>query len=144
ADPYWLWVPALGLAFGGYLPLVPRLRSRRARLVVVILGGGGLLHIAYMVNVGGDYVHARLLLPGCFALCAPVAVIPATRRHIAALAVAAWALAAVVAFRPAQWGPDGRFANLVALPRPSGRVTIDDYGWGDGGPRRNWYQGPAL
>src|SRR5690606_5915438 len=73
ADPYWLWVPALGLALGGYLPLAGRLHTRRARLVVATFAVGGLADIAYMVTVGGDYIHARLLLPGFFAVCVPVA-----------------------------------------------------------------------
>jgi arabinofuranosyltransferase len=33
---------------------------------------GGLLHIAYIVSMGGDFMHARLLLPGLFALFSAV------------------------------------------------------------------------
>jgi arabinofuranosyltransferase len=144
ADPYWLWVPAIALVAGGYLPLVHSMTRRRARVAVGAFVACGLLHATYMVGTGGDYIHARLLLPGAFALCAPVAIVPATRRHLAALVVLPWAVAAVVALRPAQYGPEGWLANGFALPRSTGMVTIDDFGWGENGPERSWYEGPAV
>ena len=144
ADPYWLWVPAIGLLAGAYLPLVPLLTQLRARLTVAAFVTCGLLHATYMIAVGGDYIHARLLLPGVFALCAPVAVVPATRRHLAALVIAPWAVAATLTLRPDQYGSDGWFANGFALPKAPGIVTTDDAGWGEDAPRRAWYEGPAL
>jgi arabinofuranosyltransferase len=144
ADPYWLWVPAIALVAGGYVPLVRSLTRRRARAAVGAFAACGLLHAAYMVGAGGDYIHARLLLPGVFALCAPVAVVPATRRYFGALVVVPWAVAAVVALRPAQYGSEGWLANGFALPRFAGMVTIDDFGWGEDGQKRSWYEGPAV
>jgi len=32
----------------------------------------GLVQVLYVVRVGGDYMHARLLLPGFFAICLPI------------------------------------------------------------------------
>jgi arabinofuranosyltransferase len=144
ADPYWLWVPAIALVVGGYLPLAHFLTGRRARAAVAAFVACGLLHATYIVGAGGDYIHARLLLPSVFALCAPAAVVPATRRHLAALVVAPWAAAAVLALRPAQYGSGGWLANGFALPRFPGMVTIDDFGWGENGPERSWYEGPAV
>ncbi len=63
--PYALWVP-LALLIG--LALVRRggeLRLERAALAVA-----GLLHGAYVLRVGGDFMHGRLLLPALFALAA--------------------------------------------------------------------------
>lgn len=80
---YWLWIPLLLLAAGAYVPLALMLRRaqrRRAFAVVAAFIVGGVLNALYVVAVGGDYEHARLLLPPLFALCAPVAVVPATRR----------------------------------------------------------------
>jgi arabinofuranosyltransferase len=141
AAPYWLWVPMVALLAGAYLPLVPSL-TRRARLTVGAFVTCGVLNGAYMVGVGGDYMHARLLLPGVFALCAPVAVVPATRRHLAAVLAAPWAFAAVLAFRPAQY--EQRLANGFALPKSAGKVTTNVLGWGEDGPGRSWYEGPAV
>ena len=80
AKPYWLWFAALVMLAGGYLPmcfaLVERGR-RRALLVVLTFAGIGVVNAAYLTVVGGDYLHARLLLPAFFTICAPVAVIPA-------------------------------------------------------------------
>ncbi len=35
----------------------------------------GVLHAAYVVRVGGDFMHGRLLLPGLFLLLCAVAVV---------------------------------------------------------------------
>jgi arabinofuranosyltransferase len=141
-DPYWLWVPALALVVGAYLPLASVLTSLRGRLTTAAFVTCGVLHGAYVVAVGGDYMHARLLLPAVFALCAPVAVVPATRRHLAAIVIAPWAALAVVALRPLQY--EEQLTNLTVLPERRGRVTTDDFGWGPDGPRRAWYVGPGV
>ena len=78
-SPYWLWIPAVILAGAAYAPAVRSLRrhaERRALLVVGAFVLGAMLAALYIVRVGGDYLHARLLLPSIFALCAPIAVVP--------------------------------------------------------------------
>lgn len=141
-DPYWLWVPALVLAAGGYVPLALSLtasRQRRALAIVASFLVCGALQIAYVVRVGGDYLHGRLLMPGFFAICAPVAVVPAVRRTAASVLVVPWALAAVLVMRPRQWSdPDGLLGG-IALFRPTGQVTTDDIVL-----RGEWIDGPGL
>jgi arabinofuranosyltransferase len=151
ADPYWLWIPVVILFVGGYVPLalaLCRAGERRALYVITVFLFAGVLCATYVVAVGGDYIHGRLLLPSFFALCAPVAVIAATRRHLAALLLAPWVLAAVVTLRPPQveLGRPLLGAPYIKFfpPRSEGRVTIDDAGWGVNGPARRWYTGPAL
>jgi arabinofuranosyltransferase len=139
ADPYWLWVPGILLVAGGYVPLalmLRRTRERRALFVVALFVFAGLLAAAYVVAVGGDYIHARLFLPALFAVCTPVAVVAANRRHLAALLIAPWVLAAVTALRPLQVQVPGIF-----FPRAAGHVTVDDFGLA---PHRRWYIGPAF
>ena len=104
--PYALWLPALVIAIGGYVPLIralERTRARRGALVVAVFPIAGLLERA--VRRGGRRrlrARARLLMPALFALCAPVAVIPATRRYVGALLVAPWVVVSVLVFRPPQ------------------------------------------
>ena len=141
-DPYWLWVPALALVAGAYLPLASIATGLRRRLTAAAFVACGVLQAAYIVAVGGDYMHGRLFLPALFALCAPVAVIPVTRQHVAALALAPWAAFAIIVFRPLQY--ETQLTNGIVLPEPHGQVTTDDYGWGPGGPARAWYTGPAV
>jgi arabinofuranosyltransferase len=69
--PYTLWLPLL-LA----IPLVvPRLRrwwsagDRVGMILLVTPAVAALADWLYVVRVGGDHMHARLLLPGFFALC---------------------------------------------------------------------------
>jgi len=145
-DPYWLWIPGVLLVVGGYAPLVRvlhRRHDRRSLLVVAAFVLVGLIAAAYVVAVGGDYIHGRLFLPALFAVCGPVAVVAATRLHALALLVVPWVLAAVLVLRP----PDakgGAFAAGVFIPRGAGDVTVDDFGWGADGPYRRWYKGPAF
>jgi len=72
--PYTLWLP-LALA----VPLVVvrvatwwRAGDRTGVVVLCTPLAVGLVQLLYVVHVGGDYMHARLLLPAFFALCLPV------------------------------------------------------------------------
>jgi arabinofuranosyltransferase len=145
--PYWLWVPAVGLLAGGYLPLgslLAKARDRRRALVVATFVAGGVLNGLYVVAVGGDYHHGRMYLPALFALCAPVAAVPLTRRHLAGTVVAAWALVAVLSLRPDQHEDDNWLAGGFLAPREFGSVTTDDHGWGESDRWLAWYAGPAY
>jgi hypothetical protein len=62
-----------------------------------------------------------------FALCAPIAAVPATRQYIGALAAAPWLVAAVFVLRP----PQPHLGSTYFTP-PVGRVTSNDAGWGGG------------
>jgi len=72
--PYTLWLPlALALPFV-FIPIRAWWR-RGDRIGVVVLATPivvGLADVLYVVHVGGDYMHARLLLPGFFAVCLPI------------------------------------------------------------------------
>jgi arabinofuranosyltransferase len=72
--PYTLWLPLLLAA--PFVVLPARAWWRRGdRMGVVLLATPivvGLADVLYVVHVGGDYMHARLLLPGFFALCLPI------------------------------------------------------------------------
>jgi arabinofuranosyltransferase len=139
---YQLWVPLAALAVAGVV--VGRRLSGRALLAVVLLPAAGLLHVAYVVMAGGDYAHARLLLPPLFALVAPVALLPATRR-VAVVAplglVAVWAVVAAGWLRPGEAVvvngsiiADGRSAIVghLGVDHP---VTAEEQGWGRGSDR---------
>lgn len=148
ATPYWLWFPAAVVAVGGYLPLISALRRSRARrsiAVAAVFVGAGLFNGLYVVAVGGDWLHARLLLPALFALAAPVAVVPLTRRYAAGLLLVPWVVIAAFALRPPQLDTESSILEQFILAGArDGPVTLDDFGWGTGGPRRQWYVGPAY
>lgn len=75
-----------------------RRRGSRARWAVVAAPVlGALLHSLYVVRIGGDFMHARFLLPDTFALLLPVAVVGFRRvrrglRVGAVALMAAWAV----------------------------------------------------
>ena len=70
-SPYTLWLPIV-LVAALMAPTVRRWWRTGDRLAVVVLLTpivAGLIDWLWVVYVGGDYMHARLLLPGFFALC---------------------------------------------------------------------------
>ena len=97
-SPYWLLVPIAAVARAGVY-----LASRRAGppcAAALALPLGGLLHGLLVVRSGGDYMHGRLLLPSMFAIVAPVAVVPWSRRlTIPVTVMTLWALLAAVTLR---------------------------------------------
>lgn len=107
---YWLLVPA------GLLLVAVSAREARARSLVssgfrAAVLGGGLLHMAYVVRVGGDFMHARLLLPGSFAVFAALPLVsveartkPLERGLQLALCAAAyvWCVVCATQLRPSE------------------------------------------
>ena len=70
-SPTWLWVPMVVLLPVTIWRMVRWWRAddgHRDVMIVSLLVGAGLLDAAYVVLIGGDFMHARMLLPGLFAL----------------------------------------------------------------------------
>ncbi|MDQ1481069.1 MAG: arabinofuranosyltransferase [Actinomycetota bacterium] len=113
-SPYRLWVTAVlvlaTIAFSHFVRPDRRIAIATAAMLTAVL-----VDVAYIVVIGGDYMHGRLLLPAFFALGLPasVAVKPGSlvnKRNTATLAglavtAAVWALISVVWFRPPPPGP---------------------------------------
>jgi arabinofuranosyltransferase len=105
---YWLFVP------GAVLLLLAVARELRARSALssgfrAAVAAGGLLHMAYVVRLGGDFMHARLLLPGVFAFFSALPLVSVERRagwrerwlELAGCALAyAWCLVCATQLRP--------------------------------------------
>ena len=128
--PYWFLGAMAVVVAGGYLPAARRFRNlgcRRAVWLMAAFVSVGLANVGYVVAVGGDYMHARLVLPAVFALCAPVAMVPMTRHHIGALGLIPWVVGAAFVMRPPPFvlGTSFMSPNLA-------QVTTDDLGWGGG------------
>ncbi|WP_151484037.1 hypothetical protein [Streptomyces albicerus] len=116
AHPYLLWVPALFVA-AAVLPtrggLGGGLGERRVARLVPMLAPvvAGLLCWVYVVKVGGDFMHGRMLLPGLLLMLLPVFVVPVTRVGVlAAVGVGVWAVVCAGWLRVpygGQIGPEG-------------------------------------
>lgn len=94
AGGYTLWLPlAAALAVG--IVLIRGAYGRELHIVLLALGCA-VVHMLYVLRVGGDFMHGRMLLLPLFALLLPVMAIPLTRRLGAVtLAVSLWAGAVV-------------------------------------------------
>jgi arabinofuranosyltransferase len=102
ASPYRLWVAGvLLLALAAVLVLGRRgAGARDDRVLIAVPVLCGLAMTAYVVWVGGDFMHARMLLPGLFMLLLPMSLVPVSRWAVLpAVGLGAWALVCAVAWR---------------------------------------------
>ncbi|QGU05719.1 flagellar motor control protein ZomB [Corynebacterium comes] len=138
-DPYWLWLALAVVMVLGAVTLwrfstpaatvLPVPSSGRARLrtpvaaTSLILFAGG-IHLLYVLRVGGDFMHGRMLLLPLFALLLPVAVVPLTDRLggsrrfdlLAAVGLAVicgWAANTVISGHPIDWETDYEELGIV-------------------------------
>ncbi|WP_165243219.1 flagellar motor control protein ZomB [Corynebacterium lizhenjunii] len=166
--PYWLWLPLFLLAAWAVVGLAFRREPRReffrtpraggkadapdgaarhqpARisrpaLVVAVMFACALVHLLYVLRVGGDFMHGRMLLLPLFAALLPVFVIPVRswRSLVLGLALAVWG--AVVAWRghPTDWEmfqadslgtvDEREFWTFATKRAPgNGPLTIEDF-----------------
>jgi len=129
AGTYWMVIPAVCLAVGAFPPLASALKrtgpSRRNLAALFALPAAGALNAAYIVLMGGDYVHGRLLVAPLFTLVAPVAVVPVGRRYAISLLVIPWALLCSIGFRSTDSQPFS-FSPFLAV---SGHGNVDPTVW---------------
>jgi arabinofuranosyltransferase len=96
--PYVLWVPlaAVGALFAYVMR--KRLVGKRELIVIAAPIATAVLDAIYVLRVGGDFMHARMLLVPTFALLLPAFVLPVRRFTVAAIAVlAGWAVTIAIA-----------------------------------------------
>ncbi|MFD4476385.1 hypothetical protein ACFWPU_09770 [Streptomyces sp. NPDC058471] len=92
ADPYLLWVPGLFL-LAALLPARTVRRDAASLVPALAPVVAGLLCWAYVIKVGGDFMHGRMFLPGLLLMLLPVFLVPLTRAWtIAAVGVGIWAV----------------------------------------------------
>jgi len=101
-SPYRLWVTAVIVVAVVVYGHVTR-RDRRVAIATAAMLAAAVIDVLYIVGIGGDYMHGRLLLPAFFALGLPASLVVRRDTVVAAVAgglVAVWALVSVVWFRP--------------------------------------------
>lgn len=144
--PYWLFVPAMALVIGAFLPLTAALRVRsgalRSRCALFALPAAAALNAGYITVMGGDYVHARLLVAPFFALCAPIAAVPLTRKYAISLLVVPWALVCAFSLRSVDGSPWNTGAIIMVTGH--GQTGPDGMNWASPGRRAGWLTPSGL
>jgi arabinofuranosyltransferase len=97
--------------------------ARDGRLVVLGVEAAALLHTLGLVRAGGDYMHARLLLPAWFALLLPVLAVRADAlrvrsRAAATVVLAGWLVVAAGLLRPTQEYDVRTVLTITSGPHP--------------------------
>jgi arabinofuranosyltransferase len=145
-NPYALLVPGALLvmwAVTWFLSARPEHPGRYAVLLGVPVIAA-LVHGLYIVRVGGDFMHGRLLLPAAFAIFGVIAVLPVSRERygrgltMCVAVLTGWAVVCASDLRvperdqrPPRWSDilDERVAytSLTGKKHP---ITLEDYGEG--------------
>jgi len=129
---YQLWLPiaAMVAAAAVLLRRFWKAGDGRSALLVCAPVCGGLLYGVYITRVGGDFLHARLLLPAVFALALPVSTLPFGDFRRFGLVLIPWAMICVCfAEIPIDTvtGIDRGRLDDIALSNNEHPVTADDY-----------------
>jgi arabinofuranosyltransferase len=99
-EPYALWLPLLLVT--AVLAVQVARGTRGVRIASAGMATAALVHAAYIVAVGGDYMHGRLLLPALFAFALPASLVLRGDRAAATGVVVvcvAWAVVSASALR---------------------------------------------
>ena len=130
ASTYHLYIPvSIALVFF-VAGLVRAAQERDGGLTALWLGPliAALVHAGFVISVGGDFMHARFLLPATVLLFAPVAVIGgAAWTRVLAVLTMVWALVAGLTLRPALWNGmivDERSYYAKFVPDEPGAMVI--------------------
>ena len=134
AGTYWIWVPLLAAVALVTIAVLRDGLAPRPRAVVLaapVVGGVG--QALYIIRVGGDFMHGRLLLPGLFAVLMPVMVcrVRSAVQWLSAAAVIVWAVVCATQLRVSYvMTPDGltdeRAFYLVGT-RAANPITAPDF-----------------
>ena len=96
---YWLYLPLVAAVALGVWCV--RGEEGRRLAVVLLTTGCALAHILYVLRLGGDFMHGRMLLLPLFALLLPVMAVPLRRVSVAVVAaVVLWAGVVIVRANP--------------------------------------------
>lgn len=137
-EPYYLVVPLAALLGWALYELgrAPRAPRRALLLALCPVACAG-LHALYIVRVGGDFMHGRMLLPSLFGAILPVAMVIPRRwdwKVAVALLVIPWAVVSITTLRAPYAGhaTGGQFgderAYYASFAHRANPVTIGDYG----------------
>jgi arabinofuranosyltransferase len=136
-SPYWLWLP-IAILVGITLKRAYGWWGDGDRLTCLLMAApfvGGLLDALYVVSIGGDFMHARMLIPGFFgvSLALWIEVPRTTPDRVALGAVLVWAVVCVVGLRYGEQliNPSTGIANertyYIAASGQEHPITLSDY-----------------
>ena len=153
AGRYWLVLPLVAVAYLVGRPLMLLAREVDGRGAVALVVGppvAALLHAGYVVRIGGDFMHGRMLLPATMCALLPVmaAAVPVARRGaidasralVCLTVVVAWGSVVGVNVRPEPFSPpdnliaDERAFYVLLAQFDQNPVSLGDF------RRTSWYQ----
>ena len=142
AGRYDLVIPLLVLGLVLWGPSLAKVVGQKEVGIAALLAApvlGGILHALFVVRVGGDFMHGRLLLPATFSILMPVAAVvagPHVRDRLQALVpllvVVPWSIVVAAELRPPYQGigprgiADERGYYVTASRKPN-PMFVGDY-----------------
>ncbi|MFT4294352.1 MAG: hypothetical protein QM582_02945 [Micropruina sp.] len=134
ASTYYLYLPIAIVLVFFVAGIAKAAQDRDGGLAALWLGPllGAAIHAGFVISVGGDFMHARFLLPATVLLLAPVAVVGgAVLVRTGAVLTMVWALVAGLTLRPVLWNGmivDERSYYAKFVPdRPGAMVIAENW-----------------
>ena len=95
--PYFIWFPfVVSIALFAYA-MRARLVAKRELILIAAPVLTGFLNMLYVLRVGGDFMHARMMLVPTFAMLLPAFVLPLRRFTVPAIALlSVWTVSTIV------------------------------------------------
>ena len=135
---YWFWLPLAAMAAMLAVALWRRALGRRDAILIAVPVLSGLVLALYVIRIGGDFMHARMLLAPSLLVLLPVFAIPA-RRLVMRVGFAAWAVFVFVISHKGAVNPTSELVEderlgYIRFTHSAHPTTEADYIAGEGSP----------
>jgi len=135
---YWFWLPLAAIAAMLAVAAARRTLGRRDAILIAAPALAGIVLALYVIRVGGDFMHARMMLAPAVLLLLPVFAVPA-RRLVMRVGFAAWAVFVFVTTHKGTVNPSSELIEderlgYIRFTHAAHPTTEADYIAGEGSP----------
>ncbi|MDO5099790.1 MAG: flagellar motor control protein ZomB [Corynebacterium sp.] len=120
SQPYTMWLAAIIVVVLGAITIPPLATMRKQRVIIALVIACAAIHFLYIMRVGGDFMHGRMLLLPLFTLLLPLGVVSINRNLVTSAATGilvlcgmGWAAAAVIGGHPYELPEEGQELDIV-------------------------------
>lgn len=120
SQPYTMWIAAIIVIVLAVFTIPPLVTTKKHRVIIALVIACATIHFLYIMRVGGDFMHGRMLLLPLFTLLLPLGVVAINRNFMVSVVTGilvvcgmGWATAAVIGGHPYQLPEEGQELDIV-------------------------------